>query len=140
MLLKMFPSKLTGNKMEDERGDCILHTTSSTREQQLSVQIHLMSIDQYERGVQFFNCNSLDKARECFEDALMARLVSYGPDSDRVLNAHLYLRLIAHQQSDSCKAAYHNAKITQIHNTNMRRKYQFSSNLIDWSVLADSAE
>eukprot|EP00956_Cyclotella_meneghiniana_P010618 scaffold14776_cov97-Cyclotella_meneghiniana.AAC.2 len=97
-----------------------------------------MSIDQYEKGVQFFNSKSLDKARECFEDALMALLVSYGPDSSEVLNTHLYLRLIAHRQRNSCKAAYYNARVTQIQNTNMRRKYQLSSDRIDWSVLADN--
>ena len=80
---------------------------TSTREEQLSTKIYQISIDQYNRGVKLFESNNFDDAKECFKDALAARLVSHGPDSDQVLITHHYLRLIAHKQGDQCKSEYH---------------------------------
>ena len=140
------PSKLRnmGNQKDNSRyanseQQRFPSTTVSTREreEQLSAKIHQMAIDQYKRGVELFESNTLDNAKECFEDALAARLVSHGPDSDQVLNTHRYLRLIALKQDDQFKAAYHATKMTQIQNTIMRQKYQFSSSRIDWSVFSD---
>eukprot|EP00956_Cyclotella_meneghiniana_P022514 scaffold42709_cov103-Cyclotella_meneghiniana.AAC.4 len=111
---------------------------TSTREEQLSTKIYQISIDQYNRGVKLFESNNLDDAKECFKDALAARLVSHGPDSDQVLITHHYLRLIAHKQGDQCKSEYHGRKMTQIQNAIMRRKFQFSSSHIDWNVLSGS--
>ncbi|KAL3783563.1 hypothetical protein ACHAWO_003269 [Cyclotella atomus] len=111
---------------------------SVAREKRITKQMHETSINQYIRGVDYLQRNLHDEAKECFEDALAARLVLHGPDSDDVLAAHHQLRWIANQQGDLRKAAHHKAKIVQIQNARMREKYQrFASDKIDWSVLCD---
>lgn len=143
-VLKMMPPKLrsiveqkesSSDANSEQQG---APSMTSTREEQLSTKIYQISIDQYNRGVKLFESNNLDDAKECFNDALAARLVSHGPDSDQVLITHHYLRLIAHKQGDQCKSEYHGRKMTQIQNAIMRRKFQFSSSHIDWNVLSGS--
>ena len=143
-VLKMMPPKLrsiveqkesSSDANSEQQG---APSMTSTREEQLSTKIYQISIDQYNRGVKLFESNNLDDAKECFKDALAARLVSHGPDSDQVLITHHYLRLIAHKQGDQCKSEYHGRKMTQIQNAIMRRKFQFSSSHIDWNVLSGS--
>ena len=143
-VLKMMPPKLrsiveqkesSSDANSEQQG---APSMTSTREEQLSTKIYQISIDQYNRGVKLFESNNFDDAKECFKDALAARLVSHGPDSDQVLITHHYLRLIAHKQGDQCKSEYHGRKMTQIQNAIMRRKFQFSSSHIDWNVLSGS--
>jgi Tfp pilus assembly protein PilF len=112
--------------------------SSIAREKRITKQMHESSINQYIRGVEYLQRNLHNEAKECFEDALAARLVLHGPDSDEVLAAHHQLRWIAKQQGDVRKAAHHKAKIVQVQNARVREKYQrFASDKIDWSVLCD---
>lgn len=100
--------------------------------------MHHISTHQYMKGVEYLQCNILGNARECFEDALAARLVLYGPDSDEVLATHHQLKCIAQKQGDMSKAAYHKSKIVQVQNARMRRTFQrFAADPIDWSVLGN---
>lgn len=110
--------------------------STDRREQSLSNQILQISNDGYDRGVQLFISKKYLEASECFEDALAARLVLFGPDSEDVLEIHQQLKQIAHIQGDARKAAHHKLKISQIHSACMRH-IGHTANPIDWRILCN---
>lgn len=105
------------------------------RKRSLSNQILKISGDSFNRGASFLNARRYDEARECFEDALAARLVLYGPDSEQVLAVHFKLKKIAEIQGDVRKAAHHRLKILQLSSSNMPYK-QSGHDPVDWSILS----
>jgi hypothetical protein len=111
---------------------------STTRRNSAYSRILQLSIEQYARGYELLERNDLDSAKECFEDALAARLVVHGPDSEEVMETHHQLRLIARNQGDLRKAAHHKARIMQIQSTKFRQKCKrVAADRIDWRVLSE---
>mmetsp|Transcript_41990 Transcript_41990/g.75639 ORF Transcript_41990/g.75639 Transcript_41990/m.75639 type:complete len:156 (-) Transcript_41990:189-656(-) len=101
----------------------------------LSNQILRISSESYDQGVIFLNDKKYDDARECFEDALAARLVRYGPEDACILEVHGNLRRIAYIQGDATKAARHEVKISHIQSVVMSNKMNNHHDTVDWSVL-----
>ena len=102
----------------------------------LSNQILRISSESYDQGVIFLNARKYDDARECFEDALAARLVRYGPENACILEVHGNLRRIAYIQGDANKAARHKLKISHIQSVMMLNKInKHHDDTVDWSVL-----
>eukprot|EP00569_Conticribra_weissflogii_P008485 CAMPEP_0171366378 /NCGR_PEP_ID=MMETSP0879-20121228/5352_1 /TAXON_ID=67004 /ORGANISM="Thalassiosira weissflogii, Strain CCMP1336" /LENGTH=141 /DNA_ID=CAMNT_0011874181 /DNA_START=199 /DNA_END=624 /DNA_ORIENTATION=- len=106
---------------------------SIRRKRDLSNQMLSISNDGFRRGSTLLNEGKFDEAREIFEDALAARLVLYGPDSEKVLKAHYKLMKIADIQGNVTKAAHHRLKILQL----TSRAYQSCRDPVDWSILSE---
>ncbi|KAL7462947.1 hypothetical protein ACHAXS_003319 [Conticribra weissflogii] len=117
----------------DTVASSVQEDVSIRRKRALSNQILSISNDSFHRGSTLLNEGKLDEARECFEDALAARLVLYGPDSEKVLKVHYKLKNIADIQGDVAKAAHHRLKILQLSS----RAYRCSRDPVDWSILSD---
>mmetsp|Transcript_13632 Transcript_13632/g.29533 ORF Transcript_13632/g.29533 Transcript_13632/m.29533 type:complete len:163 (+) Transcript_13632:81-569(+) len=104
------------------------------RRQYLFNQIIEISNESYDRGMAFLSANKFDDARECFEAALAARLVLYGPESACVLEVHEKLTRVAYVQGDANKEAHHRLKVSQIQSL-LRVNGPYANDRVDWSVL-----
>ena len=107
------------------------------RETSLSNQILQISSESYLQGLGLLNSGKYDEARDCFEAALAARLVLYGPDDERLLDVHGQLRRIAYIQGDVNKAAHHKEKILQIQSLMLMSEHNAYHDKVDWSVLCN---
>mmetsp|Transcript_15698 Transcript_15698/g.34001 ORF Transcript_15698/g.34001 Transcript_15698/m.34001 type:complete len:154 (-) Transcript_15698:2473-2934(-) len=107
------------------------------RSEFLSDQILHQTWESYDQGVSFLNLEKYDDATECFEAALAARLVLYGPDNECVLRVHQKLYRIAHIQGDAKKATHHRLKILRLQSILPLNEEHKFHDTVDWSVLCE---
>lgn len=112
--------------------------TAENHSKSLSDQILQISDESYHQGVSFLNSKNYNDATECFEAALAARLVLYGPDTHCVLRVHQKLKRVACIQGNEKKAAHHKLKILHLESLlpllSDEKKYH---DTVDWSVLCE---
>lgn len=103
---------------------------------QMHCQILQISQHGYNEGERLLKSKKYDDAKECFESALAARLVLYGPENESVLRAHERLRTIAFIQGDAKKEVYHMLKTKHIQSLTLLNAQNEYHDTVDWSQIS----